>query len=136
IPGIYGNVAENWAPVFSPDDRWLGFSTDQGAFVVKNDHGSLGTPIGGGVIVNAPFSEPQIAFSPDSMFMVSGEPSSTDRAASIRLTDLRQALPIAMDFSLGTTAGSGVLGLGWSSYSTTLAFIVRSATFPAPRDLY
>jgi hypothetical protein len=137
LPGSYGTVAENGPPRFSADDRWLGFSSNQGAFVVRNNHGSLGAAMGGGVPVNAEFGEPRISFSPDSTFMASGEAGSTDRAASLRVMDLRQDPPATTTLSLqGTTAGSAVNALGWSADSSSVAFIVRDTAFPSPIDLY
>ncbi len=136
LPGTYGTVTENGPPLFSPDNHWLGFATNQGAFVVKNDRGSLGPAIGGGVAVSASFGEPRLAFSPDSTHMASAEASSTGRAASIRLTDLRQDPPTTVDPAHVTSVGSGVNALGWSLDSSRVGFIVRNGTYPAPTDLY
>jgi len=139
LPGAYGTVSENGPPLFSPDDHWLGFSTDLGAFVVENDHGTLGAAIGDGVPVNTPpFGDRRIAFSPDSNFLASAEASSLDRAAAVMVTDLRHGPPSTLAVSpypaLGV--GSGVNALGWSSDSTNFAFIIRDAVYPAATDLY
>jgi hypothetical protein len=136
LPGTYGTVAENGPPVFSPDDRWLGFSTSLGAYVVRNDHGTLGAAVGGGVSVTAEFGEPRLAFAPNSTQLASGENGATGRPASVRLTDLRQDPPNPMDLNLQTQAGSAVFAIGWSVHSTELALMVRSGAYPSPTNLY
>jgi WD40 repeat protein len=138
LPGTYGTVAEIGPPLFSPDDHWLGFSTNQGPFVVKNDHGSLGDAISVGVPVDAPFGAPRIAFSPDSAFMASADNDTMTRAVSITLADLRHGLPttLAVTPSPPVATGSSVHALGWSSDSGWVAFIVKDGPNPTPVDLY
>lgn len=136
LAGSYGTVAENGPPVFSPDDRWLGFSTSGGAFVAPNDHGTLGPIRGGGIPVTAPFGEPRLAFAPNSTQLASGEADAMGRPASTRLTDLRQDPPAAIDLYLGNQNGSGVFALGWSIHSTELALVARDGAYPSPTNLY
>lgn len=136
LAGSYGTVAENGPPVFSPDDRWLGFSTSVGVFVARNDHGTLGPIHGGGIPVTAPFAWPLLAFAPNSTQLASGEADSMGRPASTRLTDLRQDPPTAIDLYLGNQAGGSVIALGWSVHSTELALVARDGAPLSPTNLY
>jgi hypothetical protein len=136
LAGSYGTVAENGPPTFSPDDRWLAFSTSLGAYVVANNHGTFGPLVGGGIPVSASFAQPRLAFAPNSTQLASAEADSTGRPASTRLTDFRVQPPVPADLPLGTQAGSGVFALGWSVHSTELALVVRDGPYPSATNLY
>lgn len=136
LAGDYGTVAENGPPVFSPDDRWLAFSTDTGAWLARNDRGTLGAPVGGGV-PTVRHSEQQVAFSPDSKRLITGEPSATERAGYASLVDLKGTAPVVTKLIFpGARDGSAVQDLGWSVHSTEAAFIVRDGDYPSPSNLY
>ena len=137
LVGDYGSPAPGFPPVFSPDDRWLGISTDLGAYVARNEGGTLEEPFGEGVAPSKSFGQPRVSFSPDSTYLATAESDSEGRAVRVTAIDLTQNPLKVSRLSVGAPqGGSAVFAIGWSVHSTELALIVRDAPFPSPTNLY
>ena len=137
VAGTYGKLAESPPPLFSPGDRWIAVSTDDGAYVLTNDGGTFGSPVGGGMAVSAPFGQPRIRFSPDGLLLATGESASMGRKADVTIVDLRQAAPSTSRLSFPSAYdGSSVFDLGWSAHATELAVLLQDGAYPAVTNVY
>jgi hypothetical protein len=128
LPGAYGPVGVTEPPVFSRNDEWLGFATETGVFVARNDSGDIGPvfAVDPAARPSEPISDSLVRFSPDSAFIAYAETHSTNFAPQAFIADLRTGEPNGEVLSApDTLTGDAITEFAWSIHSTEIAMLVH-----------